>query len=77
MFSLSKSSQLGFSSLFVLVFLVYMKVYFKGEEVQYLKEEAFEGMCINRKRGHMFEGHLTSQEVHQQEVCQSTCLNVH
>jgi hypothetical protein len=48
-----ESSQLGFSSLFVLVFLVYMsaiKVYLKGEEVQCLKEETFEGKCINRKR---------------------------
>jgi hypothetical protein len=54
-----------------------IKVYLKGEEVQCLKEEAFEGMCINRKIGHMFEGHSTSQEVHQQKVRQSVGLKVH
>jgi hypothetical protein len=79
-FRLSENTQLGISSLFVLVLLMCMsaiKVYLMGEEVQCLKEEAFKGMCINRKISHMFEGHSTSQEVHQQKVCQSIGLEVH
>ncbi len=79
-FRFLESSQLGFSSLFLLFFLVCMsaiKVYLKGEEVQCLKEEAFEGRCINRKISHIFEGHSRSQEVHQQKVGQFVGLKVH